>query len=173
MSTLLNSILKSMQERKKCFSTQIGAPVVDPTKGIYDTPVEPDPPIPVVCLHNSDPAFEDPWTVSQALQQILSIQEDPLLQVLDSLKKQGMNPSEFRSQTLRLISDMEYILSHIPEDKRHQVIESWNLHFHKFPGFADFRVLEEWLKTRGDRFLFFLLEQAVKFEKEKEGSRKL
>ncbi len=131
-----------------------------------DTPVNPDAPIPLTVFEKYPEQYK-PKTVSQVLQHFLTVPADPLIRVMEGLKDAGVDCSKFLSATMRMIADIEYLLSQIPEDRRADMMDYWNANYSRFPGFDDFRVLDEWLKTRGERFMLFLLEQAVKIGEEK------
>lgn len=133
-----------------------------------ETPIHEDGRIPSAKITDLFPEAYKPVTVSEVLESILQFRDDPMLQVMEAFKNMGMNLQEFRSVTIRYLSDMEYLLRFIPEDQRQGVLEYWNTNYSKFPGFQDLRILEEWIKTRGDRMLLFLLGQAARYQREKD-----
>lgn len=132
-----------------------------------ETPIHPDGRIPST-IFDMFSETELPRTVSEVIGQVLSFQEDPFLRTIDGLVSSGVDLQNFRSTTIRWLADMEYLLSFIPEDKRDRLMDYWNTNYSRFPGFADLRVLEEWIKVRGDRLLLFLLGQVVRYQREKE-----
>lgn len=168
MSVDFNQVFDVLKKNKVYSSGEgaLGDVKFDEMKPENDTPQNPDGKIPVVVFEGFPMQYK-PQTVSQVLGMFMQFQDDPLLQVLDFLRESGIKPESFKSLTLRILSDIDLLMEKIPEDKRVEVMDYWNMNYSKFPGFANYGVMEEWIKTRGDRFLFFLLQQVIRFSQEK------